>query len=132
MGPFDFWDIRLGAAYEGMGGPGYLLVNIGGFDGSGNFDVTNLASTSKVNDGLSHNVLVQLVSSVLTILIDGVAAGTTTQSLFMGSLPPLAVGVGICDIKNGGGPLGSVPFVGSLTNICVDSPVSPYVTSPNP
>jgi|HubBroStandDraft_6_1064221.scaffolds.fasta_scaffold18723_2 hypothetical protein len=122
-GDFDFWDIRLGATYEGAGGPGYLLVNTGGsYAGEDEWNLTNVASTLTVNDGRSHDVVVERVSGVLTILVDQVAAGTAASLSSFAGLPPLDVGVGICDASNGGGPLGSEPFVGTLTNVCVTSP----------
>jgi hypothetical protein len=112
-----FWDLRLwygglqletdDSATTGTRSPRLSLVNSTGADAG-----------MRVNDGRPHQVLVRRVAGTATIYIDGVASGSGPDSAMLGALPPLTSGTDVCD----GHSQGTVPFVGTITGICLTSP----------
>jgi hypothetical protein len=80
--------------------------------------IVNFTSSGRlVNDGRPHNVLVKRTAGVITIDVDGIAAGTVPSVSSFTRLPPMVSGQDVCI-----GHAGCVPFVGTITNICIRSP----------
>jgi hypothetical protein len=103
-----FW----GARVEGNG---QLLVETD--DGSPGHQ-TIFTSNITVNDGSPHAVTITRISGLVEIRIDG-RNGNSAQSLAsFGSLPPLRTLTDPCSEPVPSGD-GTVPFVGTLTGICV-------------
>jgi hypothetical protein len=80
-------------------------------------NVTNLTGSGLVNDGKPHDVLVQRVAKVVTISVDGKPLGSSACDTAFGALPAIKRGTDVCD-----GHSGQVPFVGAISNVCVESP----------
>jgi hypothetical protein len=70
-----------------------------------------------VNDGNPHSVVVQRKNEMLSVYIDGTAAGATTSTSAFGMLPQLEWGTSPCV-----GHTGYFSLVGSVTDRCVNSP----------
>ena len=62
-------------------------------------------------------MVVARVAGTITILVDGVTSGTGASAASFGALPPLVRDSDVCD-----GTDGTVPFSGTLSNLCVGSP----------
>jgi hypothetical protein len=104
----QMWDVRIGAA-------GTLLVETS--DGGSAYSA--ISSTIPVNDGRPHAVLLSRGNAWISIQIDNVIAGGGDALAALGALPPLALGVGVCD-----GIDGTRAFDGSLTDVCIGGPPS--------
>jgi hypothetical protein len=100
-----FWDLRL------SGGE----IEIQTDDGSHSTDLTGTGP--EMDDGAPHSVRVSRVAGTLTISVDGATSGTGASAASFGALPPLVTGSDGCD-----GQDGTVPFSGTISNLCVGSP----------
>ena len=98
------WDLRLESAGVAI-------------ETSDSVNVTNLTGSGVVNDGKPHDVLVQRVAKVVTISVDGKPLGSSACDAAFGALPAIKRGTDVCD-----GHSGQVPFVGTISNVCVESP----------
>jgi hypothetical protein len=105
--PGTFWDLRLN--------PGGVL-EMETDDNGGLADLTTLVTTATVNDGNPHQVLVERVSGMLTVSIDGVSTAAVASTASLGALPPLQQGTDVCV---GADP--TTTFVGTIANVCVAS-----------
>jgi hypothetical protein len=100
-----FWDVRLSS--------GGVRAEI-----NDNTTAVNLTSLGLlVNDGQPHDVLVQRFAGTMTILIDGSATGSIAAPSSLGALPALKSGTDVCD-----GHSAQVPFMGTMSNVCIASP----------
>jgi hypothetical protein len=88
---------------------------------SGSMTYASVTSTVAVNDGRSHAIVVQRVAQVLTVKIDGVAAGSTPSASNLRQLPQLQEGVDACDVGSCSNCVRQA-LVGSITNFCATSP----------
>jgi hypothetical protein len=103
-----FWDVRL------LNG----TLEIETDDGVNYMQFTT--SGHLVNDGQPHQVLIRRTSQMVTVQIDGVAAGTGVSRASFGRLSPVVWGMDPCQV----GPMkdSTVAFKGTLTNLCVTVP----------
>jgi hypothetical protein len=69
------------------------------------------SSGAALNDNNPHDVVIARTNDVVTIVIDGQAAGSKTMDQKLGSLPTLRIGRDVC--------AGAVTISGTLTNVCV-------------
>jgi hypothetical protein len=102
-----FWDVRL---FSGN-------VRVETYDGTNLLDLTSGAPV--VNDGHTHAILVQRTSGMVTIHIDGTAAGSLAMAASFGALPALKSGTDVCDGHNGQVALSGTSM---LTGVCISSP----------
>jgi hypothetical protein len=119
-----FWDVR-------VDGTGQLDVETDDAVslGQANEHYSQIWSTS-VADGKPHCIQIERKAQVLTTLIDGVVSSLGMSQSSLGPLPSFSVKSDACDgtacmtVPNFGVLCGdgSVPFVGTLTDICVASP----------
>ena len=101
----SFWDIRLfkgGLFVETDDSQAYTTIT---------------ASNLGINDGLPHEVVVERLAGNLLVLVDDVQVGSNASAANFAGLPPLVVGTDACDSTDG-----TIPLVGSLTNLCVAAP----------
>jgi hypothetical protein len=100
-----FWDLHLlaGGTLEMETDDGVLPT-----------DYTVVTTAATVNDGNPHQVLVQRMGGVLTILIDGVSSSPVASNASFGALVPLRQGTNVC--------VGENPNVVTIANVCVASP----------
>jgi hypothetical protein len=103
-----FWDIRMNAG----------LLRAETDDGTTTTGYISLDGTVAVNDGAPHVVIVKRVAQVLTITVDGNAAGSGASTASLTSLSALQVGADVCDGLDGTVAL----TAGTITNICITSP----------
>jgi Laminin G domain len=102
----DFWDVHL---QDGD-------VQAETDDGLMHHTTVNTPGPA-VNDGKPHAIRVQRRNELLTVSIDGVAAGSAMSVSAFGALPHIVWGNGPCV-----GHTNYYSLVGSLTNGCVTSP----------
>jgi hypothetical protein len=119
-----FWDIRISV--------GQLRIETddhpNGSDPAAHF--TGLTSTSRVDDGRPHCVLISRKAQTMTIFIDGVASGSTSAMSSFAQLPSPVIGTDPCDgqgctsVPGFGMPCrdGTNPFTGTLSDLCLESP----------
>jgi hypothetical protein len=113
-GPGMFWDIRINN--------GFLRIETD--DNINPLVVFN--STNRVNDGIAHQVGITRASGTVSVAIDGTPSGSHvgTASAFA-KLAPLVVADDPCE-GDGGCPSncsdGTLRLVGSVVNLCVESP----------
>jgi hypothetical protein len=100
-----FWDLRLLAG-------GTLQMETD--DNGGLATITTLQTTATVNDGNPHQVVVERVSGMLTVSIDGVSTGAASNAS-LGALPPLQQGTDVCV-----GQDQTTLFVGTIADVCVN------------
>jgi hypothetical protein len=102
-----FWDIRQTAA-------GTILAET---DGNTSASYQTAESTTKINDGKPHDILVARVAGSLIIRIDGPASGQGPSSAALGALPALKVGNDPCGSASNPA---TAPFAGTtLSGICI-------------
>lgn len=102
---FFYWDIRMlnGLVFAEIDNNLYYTDVIG--------------VDAAVNDGQSHAVLVERRSLMLALYVDGRLTSVQSAPATLGGVPPLQVGVDVC---NGGPPGdGTVTLIGMITNVCV-------------
>jgi hypothetical protein len=96
-----FWDVHLDH--------GALRVET---DDTMNY--TPLLTTTRVDDGRSHDVLIQRRSGTLSLYLDGLSLTSAASAASFGRLPPLVEGSDVCPQY--------VAFTGTLASLCVASP----------
>jgi hypothetical protein len=102
-----FWDIRQTAT-------GTILVET---DANTNPSYQTVESTIKINDGQPHDVAVARVGGLLTIRIDGAAAGQGPSSGALGTLPAVKVGDDACGATSNPA---TAKFAGmTLSEVCI-------------
>jgi hypothetical protein len=70
---------------------------------------------NSINDGQPHSILIERVAGYLMYGSDGVVhPGSTSDTRSLGTMAPLVVGTDPC--------AGTVPTVGSFTNLCITVP----------
>jgi len=106
----DFWDIRVDQY-------GKLFVETDQ-DSSGTYD-DQMHGCASVNDGISHDIVVQRVQGELYSYIDGVFDRSHTSGASFGSLAALQTGLDICDGTMPGDTFAFDSTKGSITNVCV-------------
>ena len=85
-------------------------------DDGTHYVIAEQATGSAVDDGKPHRVVVARTSGQLGFSIDGVtAAGPTADPYSFGPMPQLQIGTDECS--------GFGPTVGSITNLCITTPL---------
>jgi hypothetical protein len=92
--------------------------------------LTELFGTKRVDDGQPHRVMIWRKSQTITIVVDGVTAGSASSTSSFGQLSPLVSEADPCDGQGCSQvPLfGSVckdntmSFAGTLSGLCLESP----------
>jgi hypothetical protein len=102
-----FWDIRLtngSLQIETSDGTNYAIFRTTG---------------RPVNDGASHDIIVRRTAELVSVHIDGAAAGTGASGASFAQLAPVS-GMDPCEV----GPMkdGTVALSGTLTNLCIAVP----------
>jgi hypothetical protein len=107
-----YWDIRINN--------GFLKYESQDNGASPFFSIN---SSMRVTDGVAHAVVITRKAGTLAITVDGAFDGfeDAGASSSFAQLPPLDVGTDPCE-GDGGGKDGTLPFVGSLTKLCISSP----------
>jgi hypothetical protein len=101
----DMWDLRMEA--------GVPVIELD--DDAGLPHYTRLWSVGHpIDDGHPHALLVERVSGILSINVDGIRTASTAAPASLGSLPPLIVGNDICV-----GVDGTVLLTSALANLCI-------------
>jgi hypothetical protein len=104
--PGMFWDLRMLAS-------GGLEMETD--DNGGLATITTVETTATVNDGNPHQVLVERVSGMLTVSIDGVSTAAVASNASLGALRPLQQGTDVCV-----GQDQTTLFVGTIASVCVN------------
>ena len=97
-----WWDLRIS--------DGFVLVETG----TANFTSVG----ARVNDGKTHRISLRRRGGQVTIYVDDVDSGSKGSTQSIGRLPPFQMGTDPCI----GSPDMTMPFAGTITNICVTSP----------
>lgn len=101
----DMWDLRMEA--------GVPVMELD--DDAGPSHYTILWSVGHpIDDGQPHDLLVERISGILSINVDGIRTASTAAPASLGSLPPLVVGNDICV-----GVDGTVLLTSPLANLCI-------------
>jgi hypothetical protein len=109
-----WWDARMTAS-------GGVLAEFG----NGTL-LASLTSTTKINDGKTHEVTLQRVDGKFSVLIDKTLPGVSVADpglSFPAGLPALKQGTDVCD-----GMDGTVALVGSVDTSCITQLVNPVPT----
>jgi hypothetical protein len=75
---------------------------------------TALLSTTRIDDGRPHDVLLQRRNGTLSLYVDGLIGALSASSASFGPLPRLVAGTDVCSQD--------IAFTGTLKNLCVASP----------
>lgn len=110
-GSGDFWDVRV------VGGTVSLETDAV-IDGSA--DDASITGCTLVNDGLTHQVVLQRINGVLTLYVDGFVDATGVNSTASwGSLAALATGTDVCVGSDGTMDLDT--SLGKVLSACVST-----------
>jgi hypothetical protein len=109
----DFWDIVI----DQGGVVGFEIDNYP--DDAGNSDDLGINSGVDVTDGAAHQVVIQRVSSTLTIYVDGTPVNASSCAINLVQLPPLETGTSPCVNFNGNGFAAFDGCLGTLADLCV-------------
>jgi hypothetical protein len=102
------WDVRLnGSTAAALG-----------VETDDNTRYTKLSTSTPVDDGVPHDIVIARAAGTLTVQVDGTLVGTAigsaaTTTLF-GALPALQTGTDVCD-----GVDGTQPLAGTISNVCI-------------
>jgi hypothetical protein len=105
-----FWDIRAGLPPTGSPANAFW-IDIETNDTTADDSTGNMVV---LNDGVPHMVVVTRISGTMRVSVDGVAGTPVPSTSNFGALAPLAKGTDVCD-----GVDGTVPLVGTVTNVCI-------------
>jgi hypothetical protein len=108
-----YWDIRL---YNGLV---FAEINAGNTTLAFSYYTDVTSTGASVSDGRAHDIVVRRSSLILTVYVDGQERGSESGPASLGALAPVKTGSDVCDGNTADGGDGTMPLVGTITDLCI-------------